>query len=159
MKYKNRKKIKRHFVYTSIIRYLYFLIFSEMKYTSSILLILKKKFFLGDGLQIYFCFCKQIHKLRKSTLSILQSFKMNTSILKVSFKYTSEFKHRYKSLESLLQAYFWVSKINISILKVYSKYTSKIRLFQVYFWKINFLYTSECEHKYICLESLLQVYF
>ena len=49
---------------------------------------------------------------------------MNTSILKVCFKYTSEFKDRYISLESLLQAYFWVSKINKSILKVYFKYTS-----------------------------------
>ena len=66
---------------------------------------------------------------------------MDTSILKVCFKYTSEFKDRYISLESLLQAYFWVSKINTSILKVYFKYTSKI------------------EKKYINLENLLPVYF
>ena len=32
MKYKNRKKIKRYFVYTSVILYLYFSTFSEMKY-------------------------------------------------------------------------------------------------------------------------------
>ena len=66
---------------------------------------------------------------------------MNTSILKVCFKYTSEFKDRYISLESLLQAYFWVSKINTSILRVYFKYSSKI------------------EKKYIYLENLLPVYF
>ena len=53
----------------------------------------------------------------------------------------SEFKVRYISLESLLQAYFGVSTINTSILKVYFKYTSKI------------------EKKYINLENLLPVYF
>ena len=92
-------------------------------------------------LQAYFWVCKWIYKFRKVTSSILQNFKINTSILEVCFKYTSELKDRYISLESLLQVYFWVSKINTSILKVYFKYTSKI------------------EKKYINLENLLPVYF
>ena len=72
MKYKNRKKIKRHFVYTSIIRYLYFLIFSEMKYTSSILLSLKRN-----------------NLFRKSTSNILEfanKFTHLESLLQVYFK-------------------------------------------------------------------------
>ena len=32
MNYKNRKKLKRYFVYTSVILYLYFLNFFEIKY-------------------------------------------------------------------------------------------------------------------------------
>ena len=39
----------------------------------------------------------------KSTSSILQSFKMNTSVLKVCVKYALELKDRYISLKSLLQ--------------------------------------------------------
>ena len=39
----------------------------------------------------------------KSTSSILQSFKMNTSVLKVCAKYALELKDRYISLKSLLQ--------------------------------------------------------
>ena len=37
MKYEKQNKIKSYFVYTSIILQLYFLTFSKMKYTSSIL--------------------------------------------------------------------------------------------------------------------------
>ena len=39
---------------------------------------------------IYFWVCTKMHKFRKSIPSILQSFKINTSIMKVCFKYTSE---------------------------------------------------------------------
>ena len=41
MKYKNKKK-KKKLVYTLVILFLYFLTFSEMKHTSSILLSLKR---------------------------------------------------------------------------------------------------------------------
>ena len=51
MKYKN-KKIKRYFVYTSTILHLYFLAFYEMKYTSFILLSLKRNTLLGNLLQM-----------------------------------------------------------------------------------------------------------
>ena len=40
-----------------------------------------------------------------STSSILQSFKINASILKLGLKYTSEFEDKCISLESLLQVY------------------------------------------------------
>ena len=60
-------------------------------------------------LQTYF-----IHNLfRKSTSNILLSLhikeirlKRNTSIWKIHFLYTTEFEHKYLSLESLLQVYF-----------------------------------------------------
>ena len=45
---------------------------------------------------------------KKSASSILQSFKVNTSILKACFKYNSEFEDKYFSLESLLEVYFCV---------------------------------------------------
>ena len=100
MKYKNRIKMKRYFVYTSITFYLYFLTFSEMKYISSILQTLKRNHsFRKSNSNI-------LHKFRNSTSSIFQSFKMNTSILKVCFNYTSEFKDRYISFENQLQTYF-----------------------------------------------------
>ena len=70
---------------TSIILYLYFLTFVEMKYTSSILLSLKRNTFF-----------------RKST--------SNMSVLNVRFKYTSAVEYEYINLESLLQVYIWVSK-------------------------------------------------
>ena len=92
MKYKNRKKEKgtffqQHFIYTSwlfmkwSILQVYFWVWKEIHY-------------LGNLLQIYFWVCTKIHKFRKSTSSILQSFKINTSILKVCFKYTSEFEDK-----------------------------------------------------------------
>ena len=70
---------------TSIILYLYFLTFVEMKYTSSILLSLKRNTFF-----------------RKST--------SNMSVLNVCFKCTSAVEYEYINLESLLQVYIWVSK-------------------------------------------------
>ena len=88
MKYKNRK---RYFVYTSIILYLYFLTFSEMKYTSNILLSLKRN-----------------NLFKKSTSSILQSLHINTSILKVYFKYTSKIEKKYFNFKNQLPAYFQV---------------------------------------------------
>ena len=45
-------------------------------------------------------------KFRKSTSGILQSFKINTSILKVCFKYTSNFEKKYINLANLLPVYF-----------------------------------------------------
>ena len=44
MKYKSRKKIKRYFVYTSVILHLYFLTFFEMKYTNNYTSELQKKY-------------------------------------------------------------------------------------------------------------------
>ena len=96
--------MKRYFIYTSIILYLYVLAFSEMKYTSSILLSLKRNNLfqkstsnillslhinLESPLQVYFRVSKQIHQY-----------------LKVCFKYTSDFKDKYISLESVLKTYF-----------------------------------------------------
>ena len=56
---------------------------------------------------------------------------MNTSILKVCFNYTSEFKDRYISLESLLQAYFRSSHLElflrIGVLKLCRKFTGEHR--------------------------------
>ena len=66
--------------------------------------------------------------------SMLMSFKVNTSKLKVCFKNTLEFQDKYVSLERLF-------KIKTSILKV------------------CFKYTSEFEKKYNNLEYLLPVYF
>ena len=82
------EKMKRYFVYTSIILHLYFLNFVEMKYTSSILSSLKRNILF-----------------RSSTSSMFLGFKINTSVLKVCFKYTSGFEDKYVSLESLLQTY------------------------------------------------------
>ena len=61
MKYKNRKKIKKYFVYTSVILHLYFLTFFEMKYNSSILPSFQK-----------------ITLFRKSTSNILLILHINT---------------------------------------------------------------------------------
>ena len=95
MKYKNKKKIKRYFDYTSSILQFYFLTFCEMKYTSSILLSLNRHTFRKSTLNIYTSeFAQKYIKKKNSTSSILQSFKINTSILKVCFKYTSEFEDK-----------------------------------------------------------------
>ena len=78
--------------------------------------------------------------LEKPLENILQSLKINTSILKVCFNYTSEFEDKYmfrKSTSSILLSF----KINTLILKASFKYTSKF------------------EKKYINLENLLPVYF
>ena len=60
-----------------------------MKYTSSILLSLKRN-----------------NSFRKSTSNIIQSSKINTSILKAYFKYTSKIEKKYINLENLLPVYF-----------------------------------------------------
>ena len=92
MKHKNRKKIKSYFVYTSIMPYLYFLIFSEMKYTSSILLSLKRNnWFTKSTSNI----CTFAHKF------------INLESLLQVYIYTSEFQNN-TSISSLLQVYFKV---------------------------------------------------
>ena len=53
---------------------------------------LEKKFTNLGNLQIHLWVWTWIHKFRKSTSSILQSFRVNTSILKAYFKYTLEFE-------------------------------------------------------------------
>ena len=81
------------------------------------------------------------------------------NIWKIYFLYNFEFEYKYINLESLLQVYLSL-KVNASILKVYLKYTSKFEKKYIWkIWKIYFLYIFEFEHKYISLESLLQVYF
>ena len=91
MKYKNRKKNKKsYFVYTSLIIHLYFLTFVEITYTSIIHL--------------------SVNRNKEIYLSILLSFKINTSILKAYFKYTPKFEKKYINLENLLQVYSAVSR-------------------------------------------------
>ena len=58
------------------------------KYTSG----LEKKFTNLGNLQIHLWVWTWIHKFRKSASSILQSFRVNTSILKAYFNYTLEFE-------------------------------------------------------------------
>ena len=71
----------------------------------------KKMFHALHKVEMCLCYAKQkinlaCIKFRKSNSSILQSFKINTSILKVCFNYTLELEDKYKSLETLLQVYF-----------------------------------------------------
>ena len=63
---------------------------------------------------------------------------MNTSMLKVYFKYTFKFEHKYINLECLPRLYMLLSlQINTSIFKIHFKCTSKFQM------------------KYINLESIL----
>ena len=63
---------------------------------------------------------------------------MNTSMLKVYFKYTFKFEHKCINLESLHHVYMLLSlQVNTSI------------------FKINFKCTSKFQMKYINLESVL----
>ena len=74
--------------------------------------------------QVYFWVWKEIPKFRKSTSSILQSLKINTSILKACFKCTSEFDNIYITFESLLHAYLQEIQLYFkNMFKVCLKYT------------------------------------
>ena len=89
----------------------------------------------------------------KSTSSIPLNFKINTWILKVYFKYNSEFKKKYINLKMY---FLCTSEFEHKIFK-FRKATSSI-LFSLKIntsiYKIYFKYTFEFEYKDINLESL-----
>ena len=102
--------MNRHFHFNNTS--LYFLTFFKWSILQVYFRVWKEKHYLENLLQIYFCVWTSMHKPRKSTSSILMSFKINISVLKASLKYTSEFENGYINLESLLEVCFWVLKTN-----------------------------------------------
>ena len=81
---------------------------------------------------------------------------MNTPILKVHLKYTSEFECiKYINLESPLEVYFWVWKK----MHLFKKYTFDFEFDNKY---INFEslpeYTSDPEKKYKCVSKTCSKY-
>ena len=84
------------------------MVHKSRKYTSSIgTSEFQKKYISIESLLQVILQCLKI-KFRKSTSSILLNSKINTSILKVYFKYTYKFEKKYINLKNLLPVNFWV---------------------------------------------------
>ena len=94
-------------------------------------------------------------------MAVLLSFKINTSILNVYFKYTSKFEKKLHQFEKSTSCILLNISLNINTWVQKEKVHLKHSEFEnnASIQKVYFKYTFNFECKFVSLKSLLQVYF